>query len=209
MNIKDSLLFYAITDRGEQSESEFLADIEKSLQSGITMLQLREKYKSSEEIIALGKKVKSITDSYCVPLIIDDDVYAAKVIDAAGVHLGQEDMSAAEARQLLGKDKIIGITAKTVEQAQKAEADGADYLGSGRMFVSQTKENAAAMSYELLREICRSVNIPVCAIGGIEKGNIEQLYGSGIAGIAICKGIFAAKDMLEEGKAIKELLKNL
>jgi len=209
VNIKDSLLFYAITDRGGQTESEFLTDIEKALQAGITMLQLREKGKSSEDVIALGKKVKALTDAYDVPLIIDDDVQAALVLDAAGVHLGQEDMPLCDARRLLGEEKIIGITAKAVEQAQIAEAQGADYLGSGRMFSSQTKENALEMSFDLLKEICGSVNIPVCAIGGIEKGNIEQLYGSGIAGIAICKGIFAAEDMIEEGKVIKELLKNL
>ena len=192
MNISEKLLFYAVTDRKEQTERQFLQNIESALKGGITLLQFREKNLQGEAFLILARKVKELADFYGVPLIINDNVEAAKIIDASGVHLGQEDIKIEQARALLGADKIIGGTAKTKEQALSAQKQGADYLGCGSIFPSHTKSAALKMEIATLSEICSVVNIPVCAIGGIDINNVDMLFDSGIAGVAVCGGIFDA-----------------
>lgn len=200
--MKFDLLLYAVTDRTWEGESSLEMQLEEALKSGVTMVQLREKELDQNEFVKKAIAVKKITDRYGVPLIINDNVAVALACDAAGVHVGQTDQDPAQVRKALGSDKILGVTAKTVEQAQKAEQDGADYLGSGAMFGSQTKKEALPMTNELLKQITAAVSIPVVAIGGIDQNNILRLAGTGIAGVAVVSGIFAAKEI---GKAVKTL----
>ena len=180
------------------------------MQAGVTLVQLREKELDDDAFLEEARQIKALTDSYGVPLIINDNVKVALACDAAGVHIGQEDMDAACVRRLLGPDKILGVTAKTVEQARRAEKAGADYLGSGAVFGSSTKREALPMTMERLKEITASVSIPVVAIGGIHKGNICQLKGTGIAGAAVVSGIFGAEDIkkatAELRSAVEEIL---
>ena len=150
---------------------------------------------STDDFINSAKEIKSLCEKYNVPLIINDNVDVAKAVNAYGVHIGQNDMPAHEARKILGKNKIIGVTAKTVEQAQKAEKDGADYLGSGAIFGTTTKGDAKKMDMQTLKSITSSVNIPVVAIGGIDGVNVLQLKGTGIVGAAVVSGIFAQDDI--------------
>ena len=196
MNIdKKTLRLYAVTDRTWLDGRTLYDDVEKALKGGVTLLQLREKNMSTDDFINSAKEIKSLCEKYNVPLIINDNVQFAMEIDADGVHLGQDDMDPETARKLLGPDKIIGVTAKTVEQAKTAERKGADYLGSGAVFGSTTKLDAKPMSKELLKEITSSVDIPVVAIGGINAENAKTLKGTGIAGIAVVGGIFANDDI--------------
>ena len=179
MNIdKKTLRLYAITDRTWLDGRTLYYDVEKALKGGVTLLQLREKNMSTDDFINSAKEIKLLCEKYNVPLIINDNVDVAKAVNADGVHIGQNDMPAHEARKILGKNKIIGVTAKTVEQAQKAEKDGADYLGSGAIFGTTTKGDA-----------------PVVAIGGIDGDNVLQLKGTGIVGAAVVSGIFAQDDI--------------
>ena len=190
MNItREQLLLYAITDRSWLKGETLYEQVEKALKGGVTLVQLREKELSEP-----------------VPLIINDNVELAERIGADGVHVGQSDMELTRAREILGTDKIIGVTAKTIEQAQAAEKAGADYLGSGAVFGSSTKTDAKPMELTLLQEICQSVTIPVVAIGGINHDNILKLKGCEIAGAAVVSGIFACED-IEEGT--KELLQKV
>ena len=185
MNIdKKTLRLYAVTDRTWLDGRTLYDDVEKALKGGVTLLQLREKNMSTDDFINSAKEIKSLCEKYNVPLIINDNVDVAKAVNADGVHIGQNDMPAHEARKILGKNKIIGVTAKTVEQAQKAEKDGADYLGSGAIFGTTTKGDAKKMD-----------NIPVVAIGGIDGVNVLQLKGTGIVGAAVVSGIFAQDDI--------------
>ena len=196
MNIdKKTLRLYAVTDRTWLDGRTLYDDVENALKGGVTLLQLREKNMSTDDFINSAKEIKSLCEKYNVPLIINDNVQFAIEIDADGVHLGQDDMDPETARKLLGPDKIIGVTAKTVEQAKTAERKGADYLGSGAVFGSTTKLDAKPMSKELLKEITSSVDIPVVAIGGINAENAKTLKGTGIAGIAVVGGIFANDDI--------------
>ena len=186
MNIdKKTLRLYAITDRTWLDGRTLYDDVENALKGGVTLLQLREKNMSTDDFINSAKEIKSLCEKYNVPLIINAD----------GVHIGQNDMPAHEARKILGKNKIIGVTAKTVEQAQKAEKDGADYLGSGAIFGTTTKGDAKKMDMQTLKSITNSVNIPVVAIGGIDGDNVLQLKGTGIVGTAVVSGIFAQDDI--------------
>jgi len=195
--LRRDLLLYAISDGN-------LDAIEAALRGGATMLQLRTKGLPDDELLALARSVKSITDSHGVPLIINDRADIAIQIDAAGAHLGLDDGDLRAARALLGPGKILGATARTVEQTLAAQAAGADYLGSGAVFGTSTKADAVPMTLELFREICSSVKNPVVAIGGIDRTNIARLKGCGMAGFAISSGIFSEKDI--EG-ATKELRK--
>ena len=192
---KNSLRLYAVTDRSWLNGRTLASDAEKALIGGVTMLQLREKNMEFKELVRVALELKALCKKYNVPLIINDNVYAAKEADADGVHLGQNDMSPSEAREILGNDKIIGVTAKTVEQAKKAESDGADYLGSGAVFGTSTKHDAKKMEMGTLKNITTSVNIPVVAIGGITAENVSELAGTGIAGTAVVSGIFAMDDI--------------
>ena len=185
---------YFITDSTNYSEEEFLRRVEQGLMGGATLLQLREKEKSTREYIALAQKVHAITKRYNVPLIIDDRMDVALAIDAEGVHVGASDMPVATARRLMGKDKIVGATAKTVPWAMEAFEQGADYLGVGAIFPTTTKVKTVLTSVDTLRDICNTVPIPVNAIGGLNKDNIDVLAGVPIAGICVVSAIMKADD---------------
>lgn len=202
------LSVYAVTDRSWTGEQTLLQQLEAALKAGVTLVQLREKELDGEAFLREALEVKKLTDVYGVPLIINDNVEVAAACNASGVHVGQDDLERGldigEVRRLMGPDKIIGVTAKTVEQARKAQAAGADYIGSGAVFGSSTKRDALPMTMERLREITSAVSIPVVAIGGIHAGNAAALAGTGIAGLAVVSGIFAADDI---GAAVRSLKK--
>ena len=193
--MKFDLCVYAVTDRAWTGTQSLEEQLETALKAGVTLVQLREKELDDEAFLVEAREIKKLTDRYQVPLIINDNVEVALACDAAGVHVGQEDLEAGRVRELLGPDKILGVTAKTVEQARRAQAAGADYLGSGAVFGSATKKNAKPMTKELLREITASVSIPVVAIGGINQENVHELAETGIAGVAVVSGIFAEADI--------------
>ncbi len=201
---KKILRLYAVTDRSWLNGHALEDDIEKAIKGGVTLVQLREKNIATDDITKSAIKIKSVCKKHGIPLIINDNVDAVIGSDADGVHLGQSDMSISEARKILGKNKIIGATAKTVEQAQKAELEGADYLGSGAIFGTTTKDDAKKMDIETLKSITQSVKIPVVAIGGITGENILELRGTGISGAAVVSGIFAQNDI---EKAAEDLYK--
>ena len=195
---------YFITDSTNYMEEEFLYRVEQALKGGATLLQLREKNKSTREYIGLAEKVHAIAKRYNVPLIIDDRVDVALAVDAEGVHLGAEDMTIAQARKILGAEKIIGATAKTVPWALDVYGQGADYLGVGAIYPTTTKVRTVLTSTDTLRDICKAVPIPVNAIGGLNKGNIDVLAGIPIAGICAVSAIMKADDpktAVEELKA--------
>ena len=199
----DSSLYF-ITDSTNYSEEEFLSRVEQALLGGVTLLQLREKEKSTREYIELAEKVHELTKRYNVPLIIDDRVDVALAVDAEGVHVGASDMPVATARKLMGKDKIVGATAKTVPWAKEAYEQGADYLGVGAIYPTTTKVKTVLTSTDTLRDICNAVTIPVNAIGGLNKDNIDVLSGIPIAGICVVSAIMKAdnpKTAAEELKA--------
>ena len=199
MKFAESMLrLYAVTDRSWVGTQTLYEQVEAALRGGVTCVQLREKELNPEDFLSEAKQIKTLCARFGVPLIINDNVELALKVDADGVHVGQEDMDARDVRGLIGPAKILGVTAKTIEQAQKAQLAGADYLGSGAVFGSTTKPNARPMTKELLHSICQSVTIPVVAIGGIHRGNIASLAGTGIRGAAVVSGIFAAADIEEE-----------
>lgn len=200
--MKFDLLLYAVTDRAWTGEISLEQQIEEAIKAGVTLIQLREKDMEEAAFIEEARRVKALTARYGIPLIINDSVAVALAADADGVHVGQGDLDAAKVRKLLGQDKILGVTAKTVEQALRAQADGADYLGSGAVFGSATKKDACPMTMERLREITAAVSVPVVAIGGINQENIMKLAGSGVAGVAVVSGIFGAEDI---GAAVRNL----
>jgi len=198
------LTLYAITDSHWTKNKPLASQVEEAILGGATIIQYREKELKGQEKKNDAQAVQEVCKKYNVPFLINDDVQLALDINADGVHLGQSDMDPAEARKLLGQNKIIGVTAKTIDQAKKAEAEGADYLGSGAVFGTSTKLDAKPMDHELLDAICESVSIPVVAIGGIDAGNILNLKGRKMSGFAIVSGIFGQEDIK---KAAEELLK--
>ena len=200
---------YFITDSINYSEEEFLYRVEQALMGGITLLQLREKDKSTREYMDLAEKVHTLTKKYNVPLIIDDRVDVALAIDAEGVHVGQSDMPVSTARKLMGDDKIVGATTKTVEQAVEAYAQGADYLGVGAIYPTTTKVKTVLTSTETLGNICSAVPIPVNAIGGLNKDNIDVLKGIPIAGICVVSAIMKADDPKQAAIELKARAKEL
>ncbi|MBR6403485.1 MAG: thiamine phosphate synthase [Eubacterium sp.] len=201
---KKDLLLYAITDRHWLEEESLYEVVKESLDGGVTFLQLREKNLSDEIFLEEAKVIKELCDEYSVPLIINDNVDIALAMNADGVHVGQSDMEAGDVRAKLGPDKIIGVSAKTVEQAVLAEKRGADYLGVGAVFQTGTKEDATEISHETLKAICETVSIPVVAIGGITHDNIKELAGSGISGVAVISAIYAEKDIARAARELKE-----
>lgn len=208
--MKNALRLYAVTDRRWLKEQETLAAaLEEVLQNGATMVQLREKELGNDAFIREAKELQKLCRSYHIPCIINDRVDVALAVDADGVHVGQEDIRGRDIRALLGPDKILGITAKTVAQAKAAEAAGADYLGSGAVFGSATKSDARNLSAEQLKAITASVQIPVVAIGGIDAGNVLRLKGLGISGIAVVSGIFAAAQPASAARALRALSEEL
>ena len=192
---KNSLKLYAVTDRKWLKGSSLEEEIEKAVRAGVTMVQLREKHMGSDELVSLAKRIGTVVHKYNVPLIINDDIEAALASGADGVHVGQEDIGAYEARQRIGSSMILGVSAPTAETALEAERCGADYIGAGAVFSTSTKKDAKVMSFDELKRICGSVSIPVVAIGGITDDNIIELSGSGIAGAAVVSAIFAKDDI--------------
>ena len=206
---KEQLRLYAVTDRTWLGNETLYEQVEKALEGGATLVQLREKELPEADVQKEAEELLELCHRYGVKLILDDDVELAAKVGADGVHIGQSDMELAHAREILGPDKIIGVTAKTVEQAKAAEAGGADYLGSGAVFGSTTKKDAIPMKHELLEEICQSVKIPVVAIGGITAENVLQLKGRGIAGVAVVSGIFACEDIKAGTRHLGELVEQI
>lgn len=191
---KNSLKLYAVTDRKWLKGNSLEEEVEKAVRAGVTIVQLREKHMGSDELVSLAKKIGTVVHRYNVPLIINDDIEAALASGADGVHVGQEDICASEARQRIGSSMILGVSARSAETALEAERCGADYIGAGAVFSTSTKEDAKVMSLDELKRICDSVSIPVVAIGGITEDNIMELSGSGIAGAAVVSAIFAKED---------------
>ena len=194
MNRK-ALRLYLVTNRYQDSLESFLEKIETACRSGVTIVQLREKNLTTNQYYQLAKQVKEITDAYQVPLIIDDRLDVCLAVDAAGLHIGDDELPVSVARQVLGPEKILGVTAKTVKRALEAEEGGADYLGTGAIFPTTTKENAPITLISTLKTICQRVDIPVVAIGGLTSENIDQLMGTGIAGVAVVRDLMQAEDI--------------
>lgn len=210
---KKQLLLYAVTNREGSckngSYEEFYRQIDSALRGGVTCLQLREKNLSREEFIKEAVCVKKVCSKYGVPLIINDNVDVALESGADGVHVGIEDAPVDIIRKRVGKNFIIGATAKTAEQAQKAESDGADYIGVGAVFPSPTKQNAIRITLKELREICGSVSIPAVAIGGISRANINSLFGCGACGAALVSAVFSADDIYAQCRALREIAEKI
>ena len=201
LKLEDCIL-YAVTDTSWLRGQTLAQQVEAALRGGATMVQLREKELEGEALEQEAREILAVCRKYGVPLLINDDVMLAKKIGAEGVHVGQSDMAAAEARSILGPDAIIGVTARTIEQAQAAEKAGADYLGSGAVFGTSTKKDAKPLDPAYFQQICESVSIPVVAIGGITANNIRQLEGRKMSGFAIVSGIFAAQDIEAQTKKL-------
>ena len=200
---RKDLLLYAVTDRRDLGDMELSEAVRLAVEGGATMIQLREKGIDSADYARLGEGVRDVCRRYGVPLIVNDDVEAALILEAEGVHVGQSDLDAKRVREIIGGRMILGVSAETAAQARKAEAEGADYIGVGAMFRTSTKSDACLVDIETLRDICSSVEIPVVAIGGITKDNLHLLDGTGIAGISVVSAIFSAED---PKKAAKELV---
>ena len=189
------LLLYAVTDRHWLNGRTLVDVVKESLDGGVTMIQLREKSLDEGKFLEEAKELQALCRERHVPFIVNDNVDIAKAMDADGVHVGQDDMAALDARAKLGPDKLIGVSAHTVEEALLAEKQGADYLGVGAVFPTSSKSDVGEMSYETLKAICKAVSIPVVAIGGISGENVGKLAGSGICGVAVISAIYAQKDI--------------
>lgn len=192
---REALRLYLVTNRYQDSLEIFLEKVERACRSGVTIIQLREKTLTTNQYYQLAKQVKEITDAYQVPLIIDDRLDVCLAVDAAGLHIGDDELPVSVARQVLGPEKILGVTAKTVKRALEAEESGADYLGTGAIFPTTTKENAPITLISTLKTICQRVAIPVVAIGGLTSENIDQLIGTGIAGVAVVRDLMQTEDI--------------
>ena len=196
---REALRLYLVTNRYQDSLESFLKKVETACRSGVTIVQLREKNLTTNQYYHLAKQVKEITDAYQVPLIIDDRLDVCLAVDAAGLHIGDDELPVSVARKVLGPKKILGVTAKTVKRALEAETSGADYLGTGAIFPTTTKENAPITLISTLKTICQRAAIPVVAIGGLTSENIDQLTGTGIAGVAVVRDLMQAEHI--EAKA--------
>ena len=206
---KKDLLLYAVTDRSWLNGDTLYHQVEQTLEGGATFIQLREKELDEEHFLEEAKEIKELCKKYQVPFVINDNVDIALAMDADGVHVGQSDMEAGDVRAKLGPNKIIGVSAQTVEQALLAQERGADYLGVGAVFPTGSKADAQEVSHETLKAICEAVSIPVIAIGGISTGNIMELSGKGICGIAVISAIFAQPDIKESTKELKSLTEKM
>lgn len=201
---KSDLLLYAVTDRSWLGGHTLYQDVEAAIKGGSTFIQLREKKLDEEHFLEEAKEIKELCKKYRVPFVINDNVDIALAMDADGVHVGQSDMEAGMVREKLGPDKIIGVSAQTVEQAILAEQKGADYLGVGAVFPTGSKDDAVEVSHDTLKAICEAVHIPVIAIGGISTGNVMELSGSGICGIAVISAIFAKPDIETAARELRK-----
>ena len=204
---KNDLLLYAVTDRSWVGEKTLYEQVEEALKGGATFVQLREKNIDDDTFLLEAIEIQKICKKYNVPFVINDNVEIARKMNADGVHVGQSDMEASNVRALLGKDKILGVSAQTVEQAILAEQRGADYLGVGAVFPTGSKDDAVDVSYETLKAIHDEVGIPMVAIGGIQLNNLNQLSGSGIDGVAVISAIIAKENIKEAAKNMREQVK--
>ena len=206
MNLdKKAMLLYAVTDRAWLGNHTLEEQVEETVKAGATFVQLREKELGYEEFVAIAMKIKQVTDRYQIPFVINDNIEVAIAVGADGVHVGQSDMSAENVRALLGNDKILGVSVRTVEQALLAQEQGADYIGVGAVFSTSTKTDVDKISYDMIQAICNAVSIPVVAIGGINETNMMQLKGSGVDGVAVVSAIFAKEDITAATKQLLEL----
>lgn len=203
------LLLYAVTDRHWLNGRTLVDVVKESLDGGVTMIQLREKSLDAGKFLEEAKELQALCRERHVPFIVNDNVDIAKAMDADGVHVGQDDMAALDVRAKLGPDKLIGVSAHTVEEALLAEKQGADYLGVGAVFPTSSKSDVGEMSYETLKAICKAVSIPVVAIGGISGENVGKLAGSGICGVAVISAIYAAKDVKAAAADLKATVKEM
>ena len=201
---KEDLLLYAVTDRSWLNGETLYAQVEKALKGGVTFVQLREKALDEQAFLEEAKEIQKLCAQYHVPFVINDNVEIAAQIGADGVHVGQSDMEAGDVREKLGPDRIIGVSAQTVEQAVRAQERGADYLGVGAVFPTGSKADAVEVSHETVRAITEAVDIPVIAIGGITKDNVSELSGTGICGIAVISAIFAQEDIEGAARVLKK-----
>lgn len=206
---RNDLVLYAVTDRSWLGDSSLYDQVESAIEGGATFIQLREKNLDEADFLSEAKEIQKLCREYKVPFVINDNVEIAAQIDADGVHVGQSDMEAGDVRKRLGPDKIIGVSAQTVEQALKAQEHGADYLGVGAVFPTGSKADATEVSHQTLKEICEAVDIPVIAIGGITKENVSELKGSGICGIAVISAIFAQKDIRKAAAELKQKVEEI
>ena len=209
ISIKDDMLLYAITDRSWLKGRTVAEQVEDALKGGATFIQLREKELDYDSFLAEAFEVKALCKKYNVPFVINDNVDIAVACDADGVHVGQSDMEAGKVREKLGPDKIIGVSCKNVEQALLAKKHGADYLGVGAMYPTGTKKDATAVTPEALSAVCQAVDIPVVAIGGINKDRLEPLKGTGVDGVAVVSAIFAAEDIEKATRELKEAVREI
>jgi thiamine-phosphate pyrophosphorylase len=206
---KKSLLLYAVTDRAWLKDHTLLQEVENTLKGGATFVQLREKNLDEEKFMKEAVEIQALCKKYKVPFVVNDNVDIALAMDADGVHVGQSDMKAGQVRKKLGPDKIIGVSANTVEQAIQARESGADYLGVGAVFPTGSKDDAKDVSIDTLKAICSAVDIPVVAIGGINKENVWQLQGSGIDGVAVISAIFGQPDIQEATSELKKIIEQV
>ena len=204
-----ALMLYAITDRTWLNGKALSEAVEEAILGGATFIQLREKNLNYDEFLNAAIEIKTVTDKYNIPFVINDNVDIACVVNADGVHIGQSDEEIKIAREKLGFDKIIGLSAKTVKEAIQAEKNGADYIGVGAIYNTSTKLDADNVSFETLKEICKSVSIPVVAIGGISKDNVLELTGTGISGISVISAIFAQDNIKSAASELLELTKQI
>ena len=204
---KKDLLLYAVTDRRWLGGRRLVDRVEEALKGGVTFVQLREKDLDEERFLEEAKEIKELCRRYQVPFVINDNVDIAQAVDADGVHVGQSDMEAGDVRARLGQDKIIGVSAQTVEQALLAESRGADYLGVGAVFATGSKADASEVDHETVKAICQAVHIPVIAIGGITGENVGALTGTGVCGVAVISAIFAQEDVEEGTRKLKEAVR--
>lgn len=195
--LAQQLRLYAVTDRRWLNGRTLAQDVEEAILGGVSMVQLREKHANNAEFEELARSVQPVCRKYNVPFIVNDNVDVALAVNADGVHVGQQDMQAGKVREQIGTERILGVSAQTVEQALVAEAAGADYIGVGAVFTTASKDDAQSVSIDELRHICKAVRIPVVAIGGIEESNVSQLAGTGIVGISVISAIFAQTDLRE------------
>ena len=202
---KNTMLLYAVTDRAWTGKQSLYEQVECALKGGVTCVQLREKEMGQEEFLEEAKEISALCKQYGVPLFINDNVEVAIQCHADGIHVGQEDMAAAQVRKKVGDGMMIGVSVHSVQEALDAVQNGADCLGVGAMFSTSTKKDAEVLPKEVLREICAAVDIPVVAIGGIGKSNLLELVGTGVDGVALVSAIFSAEDIEEECRLLRKL----
>lgn len=202
---KDDMVLYIVTDRTWLHGHTLEEDVRAAIEGGATFLQIREKDLDHEAFVKEARKLKALAQTAGIPFVVNDDIDIALEVDADGVHIGQSDGSVAQARRKIGADKILGVSAQTLEQALSAERDGADYLGVGAVFSTSTKTDAKEVSFETLRNICSSVKIPVVAIGGINEENLHELSGSKVDGVAVISAVFAQPDIRAAAERIRKL----